>query len=182
MSCYIIHRTICPLCMGRYPDMGAGETRAAGDAGAVTSWLQHDLLSACLRWLIGDLGDCNTTSYLRELQAPGGAYPSWILSRGPWRAWCAGRLRTRALPPSPPLRSDSTPTPPRYHIYYSRINSLLRSPCALIYITILLLGAAAMPLRRLRTHVDAHRASGCPWQNQPTNFQKTKKDASLYES
>jgi hypothetical protein len=33
-------------------------------------------------------------------------------------------------------------------------------------------------LRRLRTHVDAHRASGCPWQNQPTNFKKTKqKDA-----
>jgi hypothetical protein len=38
--------------------------------------------------------------------------------------------------------------------------------------------AAAMPLRRLRTHVDAHRASGCPWQNQPTNFKKNqKKDA-----
>ena len=32
-----------------------------------------------------------------------------------------------------------------------------------------------MPLRRLRTHVDAHRASGCPWQNQPTNFKKQNK-------
>ena len=32
-----------------------------------------------------------------------------------------------------------------------------------------------MPLRRLRTHVDAHRASGCPWQNQPTKFKKKKK-------
>ena len=32
-----------------------------------------------------------------------------------------------------------------------------------------------MPLRRLRTHVDAHRASGCPWQNQPTNFKKKSK-------
>jgi hypothetical protein len=27
---------------------------------------------------------------------------------------------------------------------------------------------------RLRTHVDAHRASGCLWQNQPTNFKKKR--------
>jgi hypothetical protein len=59
----------------------------------------------------------------------------------------------------PALLSGVTP-PPRYHILSS------------VYITTLLLGAAAMPLRRLRTHVDAHRASGCPWQNQPTNFNK----------
>jgi hypothetical protein len=32
-----------------------------------------------------------------------------------------------------------------------------------------------MPLRRLRTHVAAHRASGCPWQNHPTNCKKKKK-------
>jgi hypothetical protein len=54
-------------------------------------------------------------------------------------------LRTRALPPSPPLRSDSA-----------------LHPRVIIYITMLLLGAAAMPLRRLRTYADAHRASGCP--------------------
>jgi hypothetical protein len=29
--------------------------------------------------------------------------------------------------------------------------------------------------RRLRTHVDAHRASGCPWQNQPANFKRKEK-------
>jgi hypothetical protein len=25
------------------------------------------------------------------------------------------------------------------------------------------------------THVDAHRASGCLWQNQPTNFKKERR-------